>query len=725
MYQKSRQRMLTGSMSLLPPGNKVQDPDALWICNFRADQAGKLRSRRGMLHLTGFLPGGRLHSLYRRGALRYGVIGDTLRRGTGLEVTVTTGFSSSYPVTFAAVDQFVWCMNPGKAAKVNGDVAYSWIAAAPTAAPAATEGSAGAITGTVQYYVTFDTPDGHETAPGPASTSITVAAKQVNLASIPVSADPNVDRRHIYRSGGGLPAAVRVFTIGDNVTTTAVDDISVAQANATNIQLPDNHQPPPNGARGVVGPWRGRLICYNTSSRPNRIWYTPVDRFWYFPGSDDDNEGNWLDVGEDFEEILAVIPLRQMLVVLKERSIWRIPGDPDRTDPEPTNAGQGLAGVRALAWQGNDVYFLGSEGVYRFNGDQAVDVSTRIRPIFIGEYTEIANGIQVRPIDRTRLGETTMAIREDRLYLSYAEAGRATSDVNQTLVMHLGTGSWYQHQIDEVGGATGFTCLYNEGPSDDFLGAIYTPSGAALYRMETNDDDDGLDIPLRFQSGYVDAGFPDTEKLWNDLVVDCRTSLTGANPTTLTVKIRYNNGTEVAVGTIQSAIRDRFVFPLGTKGAGLLATNLAVAIEGESLAGVEIYDVFIHYQKRERWARVFDSGILDFDTPEMKIIEEIEMEVSQETTTPMSALRFEAYVENPLTGVLAEVESGTIAGVAGRRVVRTTFNAVRGRRVRLVVRTLVTEGRFQVHACRVKVVPVPLYLAGALAQKWTSQPFGN
>ncbi len=94
---------------------------------------------------------------------------------------------------------------------------------APAAAPTTAAGATGTLSGGYQYAVTFLTGYG-ETDFSPLSPVLSVTSKQVNLTAIPVSSDPAVTKRRIYRTSGTVAGVFYlVSTIADNSTTTYTD----------------------------------------------------------------------------------------------------------------------------------------------------------------------------------------------------------------------------------------------------------------------------------------------------------------------------------------------------------------------------------------------------------------------------------------------------------------------------------------------------------------------
>jgi len=111
---------------------------------------------------------------------------------------------------------------------------------APLTAPTATAGSAGLLSGSYQYAVTYVTSYG-ETDFCPLSAAVTVTSKQMNLTALPVSTDSAVTGRRIYRTNGTvagtfylvatIPAAGTTYT--DTTADSALPLLPSASFNTT------------------------------------------------------------------------------------------------------------------------------------------------------------------------------------------------------------------------------------------------------------------------------------------------------------------------------------------------------------------------------------------------------------------------------------------------------------------------------------------------------------
>jgi hypothetical protein len=93
--------------------------------------------------------------------------------------------------------------------------------ASPAGAPTATEGDAGAITGTL-VFVMAHFKQGLPSGRSPVSAPITVTGHKIDLADLEVSADPGVDERRVWAShqGGAAGTWYWAFSLWDNTATT-------------------------------------------------------------------------------------------------------------------------------------------------------------------------------------------------------------------------------------------------------------------------------------------------------------------------------------------------------------------------------------------------------------------------------------------------------------------------------------------------------------------------
>ena len=97
---------------------------------------------------------------------------------------------------------------------------------APTAPTAAVNAAAGVLTGAYTYKITYVTANG-ETEVGTVSNTVNPAGEKVDLTAIPVSTNPFVTDRKIYRCKAATATSwYYLAALGNNTTTTYTDNIA-------------------------------------------------------------------------------------------------------------------------------------------------------------------------------------------------------------------------------------------------------------------------------------------------------------------------------------------------------------------------------------------------------------------------------------------------------------------------------------------------------------------
>lgn len=477
-----------------------------------------------------------------------------------------------------------------------------------------------ALTGSLQYFVSFFNNVLEDSNPSPASDEITVNSESVTLSNIPVSTDPDALGRYIYRIGGALNIPERVGVLWDNVATTWDDITSDEDAQNDNNEMPVNRTLPP-AARGVIGPYYGKLIAFSTLANPARFFWTPAGQPFCFPGADDPNIGNWEDCGGDDDELLATIDHKQALIFYKQRSIWRLIGDPETADPIRTNANIGIVGPKAVCNAGAVDYLVGPEGVYRFNIDFEEKISQALDPIFKGEWTKLSSSESLPPINRQYIQNTVIEIINNRLRVSYPEIPNEQPTV--VAVCDLETGEWCRERFDGLPSLAPTAMCY-EGAGRYLMGGFSAGGVGRLYFLENNDFrvDNGTPFHAIWQSRFEDQGLPDNDKSYSDLEIDFETADPTSVLSTLSVYLIFDNLTKVFIGHISSPARRTVILRIpgadenADPAIGYLARNVAVRIEGDINAVAQIYGTYIHWWVRERWALSFDVGHTDLGVPE-------------------------------------------------------------------------------------------------------------
>ncbi len=519
------------------------------------------------------------------------------------------------------------------------------------------------------YYVTGITAYAEETNPSPVLFCPTLEDGWQGIIA-PAFADPQIIGWNIYRSGGAFPLQpyrINAATIPLATTTyydfgvvpqtgylstyTSGEDQSDVGIAEQGLQMAVDHDPPPP-ARGLAGPYFSELLAFNSLAHPNRLWWTDTDEPTFFPGSQSEQDGNWVDIGEEGEAIVAIAVFPRWVAVLKERSFWRLVGDPATAgaDLERTNAEVGQLGTQAWAIAGALVYGQAQEYILSFNGDKATPISPGLAPLFKGDIPLQPEAIPSAILDQAQRSAAVMAYVNGRLYFSYTELQNPPLTANnRTLVYN--NGEW-------ASDSRGFSALYYEGQGGMLLGAI----NGTVYQLEPGggglqgDDDWGNAIAQTYQSRYEDQGQPENRKRYSDILIEHNTM--GLN---FEVTAYLENGTTVVpLGSIQSNAggdilsnhRTQTTFTLPDGEYRNISIRLYSADDG---GNATIFAVILHYIVLERNACTYDSEKVPL--PKLSLLNALELDLE----ILSGSVSYSVFVGTTALAVLA---TGTYTGAA-------------------------------------------------------------
>ncbi len=715
-YKQSKLQVLSGSLNLLTPPDKIAATDAQQLENFRLDQAGALVGRAPVYSLGSFGSGGDIQKI---AAVKpdqvYVGLGNSLYRYPSGSL-VTSGMSGR-PFGFAAMNGFAWIMDQNVQGRDDGTTFTSSVPAPPTSAPVLnsipyTEPNPLGLQGTYQYYVTFVTALG-ETNPSPASAEMTFATPTYpDLIDIAISPDPTVIARNIYRIGGVLGQPYLVGTLNDNSTASFLDTMSDVEAAAQGVALAFDHDPPP-AAQGLAGPYFGRLLAFNTAANPNRLWWTKPGQPEYWPGASY-AAGNWVDVGDSGEAILAVTCHARFAIIYKERSIWRLIGDPDTGFLEIANPKIGIFGPNAVTNAGAVDYFAGTSGGYRgiystADGVNCTKLTAKVDPIFqAGQEWPAPGGfrVPVQPLDYGYLGQCAIEFVGSQVFFSYRETQTTapTTSNTCTLVLNIDTGDIGTLRVQNLLGSYqgGFTALYYSG--DQLWGGtgnwMARIDGELALLPSNAPDMAGEQISYIFQSRAEDAGYPDNQKVFLDLALDFTYPFGVAQVYAVT-----DNGTaktQVAALTATGGLRQKITISLEE----LRATNLSIRIEAQGGNGLQIHAIYLYYYVD---ARLADNVItVPFQlAPGGQVVQVKELQVDADTTNgPMTVNWLSDLPGNELTlRVSPQVPAST-----GRRPYQLPISLVEGRLFQFAAAAV--QGAFRLYGARALIRVIGTYIEG-------------
>ena len=711
-YQVKADAILAGSLNLMAPGDLLPAEDAVALQNWRADASGALRSRLDRLLFKDY-GAGYIHSLFlKQNSPRVHYVGiDTYLYAGDTSVTTDLDGTRIGLVSFLGS---TWIMNRAKQGRDYGAGYTAWGLPSPGPLPSLIAVEGGALEPGQQYtyYVTGVNARGEES--NPCESTITIAGDDRWVTITKPTLDAQYTTWNVYRTGNTLPDAYRVNPDPIDVgATTFQDSGDSADGRADldltrlGIALETDHDAPP-AARGLIGPYYGKLIAFSSAAHPNWIWWTKTNMPYAWPGAAL-AEGSHAPVGEDGDEVVAASMRSRQIRFYKHNSIWRLAGDPDADDSTLDLIAPELGIVGSSVASAGDIdYIECKEGIYACNGFTAMKLSGKLDPLFRDGFSRVAGSLPVRPVNKDAAvrAKNVLEVVNGRLYYSYADDASTTP--NTTLVCDLSSGRWAHD-------ARGFTALLNEGQAGDFMAG---DESGRIYSLEYTGSGS---MQLVYRSGFRDQGTRDRRKTYADVAIEYSVAR-GTSDQNLTVKADYDYGvagTPETLGTIPVATaaagdaRARSVFQVNS-GDGRQARNVSVQLDGTVTQPVTVYSHTIHYYLEARDALGFDSDEIALGYEGVKSIDEVEVDIDA-TATVSWAL----YSDRP-GGAQASRATGTIAATGGNRkvVILTLSPAVEGRLVRLALKSAAT---FRLYGARIRHRRLGMFLDGANGETYITQ----
>lgn len=273
----------------------------------------------------------------------------------------------------------------------------------PTSAITAAVGAAGVLTGVYSYRTKFrNDATGNLSEPGLAvtdgdydipiavlkSNDVTLAAQQASLTTIPVSPDPQVTTKELYRTLAGGDGVWYYLDEIPNATTTYADNIPDTALGEVMRELVDD--PLPDGAF-VIAQWpqANRLIALvrDTAGFESVVYSDQFDlERGVLKGEAWPPDNLVLVSFDDGDRLVGIAALYDSVLIFKEHSIHRITGTPPNIQVEPVvfrsdRTGVGSISHKSIIADQNEVIFAAEDGAYsitRFSGAQPGFSSARL-----------------------------------------------------------------------------------------------------------------------------------------------------------------------------------------------------------------------------------------------------------------------------------------------------------------------------------------------------------
>jgi hypothetical protein len=455
-YEKKIRNLLSGSLNLLPPGDAIGEADALILENWRPQQDVELRSRLGNITYNA-TAAGNITSIFKidivNSTIWYGDDqGHVYKTGFGLfasgfqgvgsplltnpgqwPISMTSAGGNLYAVTQNKQVRIGWTATGGAATANNSTdvVAGGQLSAPISGTVTAVSGGSFSNGENVTYYITFATKDGDTdgyliswTSPGDNESAV---------LHLPTYSDSHITGINVYRQNGQLTQPYLVnrtplasgATYTDTASNEQSDDAIAGYDNPFGLGM--QKMPP---AAVIAGPYFGHLLMGNSTARPSRFWWSKQGNYNGWPGAAQDGndlaDGNWADVGDDLDPIVAISCFPQFAIIYRVNSIYRLVGDPDDqySTLEPLVEGFGISGPMARCRAGRFDYFGSTDGIYRLDGESLMKVSRKLQKVFDTDVHEIPGVMPPMPVPPQRYG-MALGHRNNRVYVSYND-GTAT-----------------------------------------------------------------------------------------------------------------------------------------------------------------------------------------------------------------------------------------------------------------------------------------------------------
>lgn len=437
--------------------------------------------------------------------------------GGAMELTLPAGVTISdvRPAKFAILDRTIVVVNaPSVNLQIDANLVVRILTPqTPANGPTAAAGAAGNLNGSYRWLVTFRIMDGttvvSESAASDPSAAVTLTDQQGNLSNIPISTDPGVNARGIYRTEPGGTEFFFVDVINDNVTTVFTDDLADETLAESDLIDPDLGAPPGTDSTDYAEDattWSDRIWLLG-HNEPDIVRYSGLGVPYAF------NPENGLTakpIGADLQGVTGFVKRREELGVGKRRKFLKIIGtgaenDDGTVDYEIIGIQEevGLWAPASAVTIRDKGYFLAEDGVYRYGPD----------------------GIQVISDDQVRAWFTTDT------YFNRAMFPQAFANFNQALngyqlflcppnsetfnywiLFDLKTERWFgPHKTDGLAP----TCAGVFEDNDQLVVPVLGAEDGQVWEMNQTafrDGDDAIDMLIRGKRHSQDD--PDTTKFW-------------------------------------------------------------------------------------------------------------------------------------------------------------------------------------------------------------------
>jgi hypothetical protein len=418
-------------------------------------------------------------------------------------------FTAEFSMPTSAYALTAWIQN---AYEVNAPCKLG-IAPPTSALSGADSGGGSGPNGAYYYKVTYLNVDGYESNPGPASLVVNTVNHAITLTNIPISSDPQVVERRIYRTKAGFTTYYYVKSILNNICKNVDDFTAVtttpyldsAADSSLLLEVATNHDEPVPFSE--VSSHYSLLYGVEAAER-NKVWEcTEVDEWEYFA------PGNYYTFGSQNDITYVLTSLGEYLCGVQQDRIWTLNTSVTPVEKQKSLSEYGVNSPRAVANKGDAILLGNIAGVWYFAKQnffetaKTVSATTSVRTLFENFST---NPDRVDPDqgDMIAVGYT-----EGQVFISYPTVGSSFN--NRTVHINID-----QKTVEAVWGI-GFAAFTLDQATKKLYG-VETVSGK-VCQLRTTDQDDGSDIAwfMKTKDFGKEFGGLTLKKRGNIVKIDC------------------------------------------------------------------------------------------------------------------------------------------------------------------------------------------------------------
>jgi len=366
--------------------------------------------------------------------------------------------------------------------------------------------------GTYCYQVTYVDEDGYESNGSGSSAGMAALASPNDgiVITIPVSDDPKVTKRRIYRTA--VDGAIFYYEgeVANNTATTFSSTLSDAII-ILNTVLHDDHDAPVAAAQ-LITKRENRLYLANGDD----LCISALSDVDYFPPS------QFIVVGNR-QKITGMIEQLSALPIFTNNSIERLIGvDEDNFEFRNAYSDKGCIAPRSLVICDNLLIYLSYDGVYYFDGVNS------------GTFNPRLNKYIKDNINRTYIHLSSATYFNDRYLLSYPKG--ASTVPSETIWI-----DWKTKTMGVYSYAFSCYCKWDKGGDSLRLFGGSSTEGR-VYEIDSGTTDDAAAIACYDKTDPIDLGIPERWKQFYNIYIKVK-STTG---TALTFYYTLDNNAETS-----------------------------------------------------------------------------------------------------------------------------------------------------------------------------------